>query len=331
MKQKKHDNRHHDYLKLTGTDFYKTNIKQALTNSKQMCALRKIDCKFPNSLANSIEVRFNEASCVGKCGSVSVSSINKAFVRESVRTLRQKICAVAKLRRFVECDKKILGVVIGKGGKGIHAITRTVGSGTRIRCDNSKCGPIVTSFETLALGITHVNLDRHVKECFILRKTNKKRPRQNQILPPANRVFGSRYSIPVDEGLDDEADGNLQQTASVRQGKQKPHAGSITGHVLRQRAALQLFIYNSVGHTITLDVLPSASVTDVLSKIQIVFKQNSRQHRHGLFFGGTPLETGRRLSDYGVCNHATLQFLSLLRGGMKNASANPVGPTSPQS
>ena len=98
------------------------------------------------------------------------------------------------------------------------------------------------------------------------------------------------------------------------------------GHVSRQRGALQLFIRNSADRTVTLDVRASASISSVMSKALIRFKEWAGQHRHALFFGGTPLEPGRRLSDYSVCNHASLQLLSLLLGGMDNASANTVGP-----
>ena len=91
-----------------------------------------------------------------------------------------------------------------------------------------------------------------------------------------------------------------------------------------QRGAMHLFVRNSADRTVTLDVLASEPITSVLSKVLIRFNDWSGQHRQGLFFGGTPLESGRRLSDYNVFNHATLQLLSLLLGGMDNASTNPV-------
>ena len=100
-----------------------------------------------------------------------------------------------------------------------------------------------------------------------------------------------------------------------------PHA---TGHVPRQHGAMQLFIRNSADRMITLDVFPSASITSLLSKALSRFKEWSRQHRHVLFFRGTPLEPGRRLSEYSVFNHATLSLLSLLLGGMENFSTNQV-------
>ena len=84
----------------------------------------------------------------------------------------------------------------------------------------------------------------------------------------------------------------------------------------RQLGALQLFIRNSADRTVTLDVPASASIGSVLSKALIRFEGWAGQHRHSLFFGGAPLEPGRRLSDYSVFNHATLQLLSLQLGGM---------------
>ena len=83
---------------------------------------------------------------------------------------------------------------------------------------------------------------------------------------------------------------------------------------------MQLFVRDSADRTVTLDVLASASITSVLSKTVIRFKGWAGQHRHALFLGGTPLEPGRSLSDYSVFNHATLQLLSLQRGGMLSDS-----------
>ena len=103
-----------------------------------------------------------------------------------------------------------------------------------------------------------------------------------------------------------------------------------TGHVPRQRGALQLFIRNSADRTVTLDVPASASITSVLSKALIRFKEWAGQRRHALFFGGTPLAPGRSLSDYGMCNHATLELMSLLVGGMDTASTNQVTPCHPR-
>ena len=92
---------------------------------------------------------------------------------------------------------------------------------------------------------------------------------------------------------------------------------------------MQLFVRISAGRTVTLDVLASTPITSVLSKALTCFKEWGGQHRHALFFGGTPLERGRRLSDYSVLNYATLQLISLRFGGMDTASAIPVRFISP--
>ena len=105
---------------------------------------------------------------------------------------------------------------------------------------------------------------------------------------------------------------------------------NVTGHVSRHRGALQLFVRNSADRTVTLHVLASWSITSVLSKALIRFKGWAGQHRHGLLFGGTPLESERRLWEYGIFDHTTLQLMSLLCGGMDNATVNPVGQISPQ-
>ena len=79
---------------------------------------------------------------------------------------------------------------------------------------------------------------------------------------------------------------------------------------------MQLFVRNSAGQTVTLSVPASASIGSVLSKVLMRFEGWAGQHRQALSFGGTPLEPGRRLSEYSVFNHATLQLLSLQLGGM---------------
>ena len=111
MKQQKQAKKYHAALMMHGSNFWQVHLRRALTNRKRMSALRKIELKFPNS----VQVRFKKR--VGKCDTVHVSSTNKAFVSETVAILQQEKSAIEKLHRFVKCEKKLRGAVIGKGGK----------------------------------------------------------------------------------------------------------------------------------------------------------------------------------------------------------------------
>ena len=66
------------------------------------------------------------------------------------------------------------------------SMSMCAGPGTRIQCDDSKGGFFITSFETRALNIPHINLARCIKECSML--ANKRRPRQDK---GAQRICGS--------------------------------------------------------------------------------------------------------------------------------------------
>ena len=135
MKLKKEGKTYHVDLQMDGTIFWQDHIKRALTKRTRMSALRKIELKF----GKSVDVSFTKASRVGNAvGRIHVSSMDESFVQQAVMTLQQEKSAIEKLRRFVKCEKKFRGAVIGKGGKDVRDITKTAGSGTRIQCDDSK-------------------------------------------------------------------------------------------------------------------------------------------------------------------------------------------------
>ena len=183
MKEQKQAKKFHECLKMEGSKFWQYHMRRALTNRKRMSALRKITRTFENR----VDVHFKKASSVGtECDIIHVSAMNETLVQQAVMILQQEKSAIEKLRCFVKCEKKFRGAVIGKGGKGVRDITTTAGSGTRIQCDDSKGGFFVTSFETQALGIAHVNLERRIKDCSML--ANKRRPRQDK---DAQRICGS--------------------------------------------------------------------------------------------------------------------------------------------
>ena len=113
MKEQKQAKKCHKCLKMEGTKFWQFHMTRALINRKRMSALQKIAFKF----GNSVQVRFKNASSVGnECDSIHVSAMNKTLVLQAVMILEQEKSAIEKLRRFVKCEKKLRGAVIGRDG-----------------------------------------------------------------------------------------------------------------------------------------------------------------------------------------------------------------------
>ena len=127
MKLKNEGKKYYVDLQMDGTIFWQEHIKRALTKRTRMSALRKIELKF----GKSIDVSFTNASRVGnKLARIHVSSMHKNFVQQAVMILQQAKSAIEKLRRFVKCEKKFRGTVVGKGREGVRDIAKTAGSGT---------------------------------------------------------------------------------------------------------------------------------------------------------------------------------------------------------
>ncbi|KAL7688301.1 putative Ubiquitin domain-containing protein [Plasmopara halstedii] len=70
---------------------------------------------------------------------------------------------------------------------------------------------------------------------------------------------------------------------------------------------MQLFIRSDAGRTLTIAVAdPRAQVQELLSLVEA--KQKGHRLQGYLNYGGVPLRASRSLTDYGIQNHATLDF-----------------------
>ncbi len=84
-------------------------------------------------------------------------------------------------------------------------------------------------------------------------------------------------------------------------------------HIIAEEEEFQIFVEDFNGKTITIDVKPSDSITEV--KAKIIDKNPEGQHEFRLYNGTVDLEDIRKVSSYGLVKSSKLIMLDRVLGG----------------
>ncbi|KAJ8005672.1 hypothetical protein DPEC_G00120360 [Dallia pectoralis] len=91
------------------------------------------------------------------------------------------------------------------------------------------------------------------------------------------------------------------------------HSGSKVMVLVITAPPTQVFLKNEKGQTHTYEVEPGETVTKFKAKVEN--KEGVQVDQQRLIHEGRQLEDGKKLEDYGIRNHSTIQLTLRLRGG----------------